>query len=65
MRFLSELASAIPALIAGITTGQVVASLDAPEPFPLLAAIAAALTAIYVLDSLIGTLLDHRAARRG
>lgn len=65
MRFLSELAAAIPALIAGISTGRVVASLDAPHPFPLLAAIAVALAAIYVLDSLISTLLDHRAARRG
>jgi xanthosine utilization system XapX-like protein len=65
MRFLAELASSIPALIAGVTVGRVVASLDAPSPYPLLAAIAVALAAVYVLDSLISTLLAHRAARRG
>jgi hypothetical protein len=65
VRFLYELAAAIPALIAGITTGHVVASLDAPDPFPFLAAIAVTLAAVYVLDGLISTLLAHRAARRG
>jgi hypothetical protein len=65
MRFLYELAAAIPALIAGLTVGRVTASLDAPTPWPLIAAIAVTLTAAHVLDGLIGTLLAHRAARRG
>jgi hypothetical protein len=65
VRFLYELIAAIPALVAGLTVGNVVASLDAPAPWPLLAAVAVALGAVYVLDSLIATLLAHRATSRG
>ena len=65
MRFLYELIAAIPALVAGLAVGNVVASLDAPAPWPLLAAIAVTLGAVYVLDDLINTLLAHRATTRG
>lgn len=65
MRFVYELLAAIPALVAGLTVGNVVASLDAPAPWPLLAALAVSLGAVYVLDGLINTLLAHRVARRG
>jgi xanthosine utilization system XapX-like protein len=65
MRFLYELFAAFPALVAGLTVGNVVASLDAPFPWPLLAALAVTLGAVYVLDNLIDTLVAHRAARRG
>ena len=65
MRFLYELVAAIPALVAGLTVGNVVASLDAPAPLPLLAALAVTLGAVYVLDNWINILLAHRAARRG
>lgn len=65
MRFLYELVAAIPALIAGLTVGNVVASLDAPAPLPLLAALTVTLGAVYVLDNLISTLPAHRAASRG
>lgn len=64
MRFLYQLAAAIPALIAGLTVGRVVASLDAPPPVPFLAALAVTLGAVHVLDGLIDTLLTHRAANR-
>lgn len=65
MRFLYQLAAAIPALIAGLTVGYVAASLNAPAPVPFLAALAVTLGAVHVLDNLISALLDHRAARRG
>lgn len=65
MRFQHQLAAAIPAVIAGLTVGRVVASLDAPSPWPQLSALAVTLTAAYVLDGLISTLLAHRAATRG
>ncbi|MCZ4510445.1 hypothetical protein O3Q52_20075 [Streptomyces sp. ActVer] len=65
MKLLAWLATFLPAFTAAITVGRVTASLDAPTPFPHLAAIATALLVIHVLDTLIGTLLTHRAARRG
>jgi hypothetical protein len=65
MRFLYELAAAVPALAAGLTVGHVVASLDAPAPWPQFAALAVALAVAHVLDGLINTLLAYRAARRG
>lgn len=64
MRFLSELAAALAALVAGITVGHVTASLNAPTPWPQLAAITVGLAAIYALDGWISILLTHRAARR-
>lgn len=65
MRFLYELATAVPAVGAGLSVGHVVASLDAPSPWPQITALAMTLLAAYVLDNLISTLLAHRAARRG
>lgn len=65
MRFFYELAAAVPAVGAGLSIGHVVASLDAPAPWPQLTALAVTLIAVYVLDNLISTLIAHRAARRG
>lgn len=65
MRILVWLATVVPAFVAGISVGHVVGSLDAPAPFPFLAAGAVALIALHVLDSLVDTLLAHRAATRG
>ncbi|MFE4420411.1 hypothetical protein [Streptomyces sp. NPDC056817] len=65
MKVLAWLATAVPAFMAGASTGRVVASLGAPTPVPLAAAIATAVIALIVLDSLIDTLIAHRAANRG
>lgn len=65
MRILVWLATVVPSLASGITVARVTASLDAPTPLPLLAAMAITLLAAHVLDSLIDTLLAHRAATRG
>jgi len=65
VKLLAWLATFLPALTAGLTVGRVTASLDAPSPFPQLAAVATALLVIHVLDGLINTLLAHRAATRG
>ena len=67
MRIIAWLGTVVPSLAAGISVGRVVASLDAPEPepLPLMAAITVTLVAAHVLDSLIDTLLAHRAANRG
>lgn len=65
MRILTWLATFLPAPTAGLTVGRITASLDAPSPFPQLAAVATALLVIHVLDTLINTLLAHHAVSRG
>jgi hypothetical protein len=65
MRFLYEMAAAIPAVGAGLSVGHVVASLDAPNPWPQMSALAVTLAAAWVLDSLISNLLAYCAATRG
>jgi len=65
MRFLYELAAAVPAVGAGLSVGHATASLNAPSPWPQLAALAVTLLAAYVLDRLIDPIRVYRAARRG
>ncbi|MFD9464350.1 hypothetical protein [Streptomyces sp. NPDC060027] len=65
MRILTQLGTALAALVAGISAGRVAVSLDAPTPWPLITAVTVAVLAIYVLDGLVDTLHAHRAARRG
>jgi len=65
MRFLYELVAAVPAVGAGLSISRVVASLDAPNPWPQLTFLAVTLLTAYVLDRLIDPIRAHYAARRG